>query len=343
MQNALTFDDVSLVPQYSEISTRSECCIKTNLTKNIQLNSPIVSSPMDTVTEVDMATAIAEQGGIGFIHRFVSPSVQSEMVRNVSDKGLLVGAAIGVRDYAKRIDLLVKAGISVLMIDVAHGHHKAVGDTISSIKNLYNVDVIAGNVCTYDGSRYIIDSGADCIRCGVGSGHSCSTRQKAAVGVPQLTAISNAYKAKIDSKSELCIMADGGVRYPADVAKAIAFGADTVMLGYLLSGTDESPGDFHTGNNWPVYDKYKIYRGSASVDSKTARNESSHVEGVSMMVPHKGSAIDIINGIHDGLRSCLSYMGFKKISDFRNKPWSYCQTTYSGQIEATPYGLNKCT
>ena len=397
MKKYLTYDDVNIVPKYSELESRGDVKLNTRFTKNTVLTIPIVASPMDTVTEEAMAKEMLEWGGVGVIHRFQSIEKQARMMKSVWrvwDSYFNIGdgeersidkeydewyksvkhwnspptksdwddlkerfyfademihdekiwskrplcAAIGVTgDYFERAQELVKSGCNVLLIDVAHGHHKLVKDVIGRIKNdLENVEVVAGSIATKRATRDLCDWGADSIRVGIGNGSLCETRIRTGVGLPQISALLDVCSVS-DSYGIPCI-ADGGVRYVGDVAKAIGAGAESVMLGSLLSGTKESPGERIKQGDWPNERLYKKYRGSASLDSKSDRGESTNIEGNATIVPYKGKTVRILNDIRDGLSSAFSYVGAGDVLDFQSK-CEFVRVTSAGTIEAKPHLL----
>ena len=258
----LTYDDVLLLPDASDV-VPSEVNTQTRLTRNISLSIPIASSAMDTVTESEMAIAMSKAGGIGILHRNLSIDDQVKHVKltKAATPDGLVGAAVGVGDdgYA-RAQALIEAGVDVVVVDTAHGHHRGVLDAVARIKKAYShVDVIGGNVATRAGAQALINAGVDAVKVGVGPGSICTTRVVAGVGVPQVTAIMEAHKACFTA--DIPLIADGGLQYSGDIAKAIVAGADTVMLGSLLAGCAESPADLIEING----KKYKGYRGMGSL------------------------------------------------------------------------------
>ena len=337
MKEYLTYDDVQILPKYSEVKHRVNCDTSTYVTKNWELKIPIVSSPMDTVTEVIMAQHMNELGGLGIIHRFLSIEEQSSQVGRVT-----LGpssAAIGVTgDFIERAQELVKQGCKILCIDVAHGHHKLVKESIRRIKNEVNgqVDLLVGNISTGESARDLCEWGADGLRIGIGGGSLCSTRIQTGVGVPMVSSILSCV-AVADGYNVPC-MADGGIRSSGDVCKGLGAGADTVMLGSLLSGTKESPGVITKQGQWPNEVLQKKYRGSASIESKTDRGESKNVEGYSTTVPYKGKVKRIISDVIDGLKSSMSYVGANNIEEFQSK-CELIKVTNAGVIEAKPHLL----
>ena len=348
MKIALTYDDINIVPKYSEVEHRDKIDISTQFTKKIKLDLPIVSSPMDTITELDMAREMMEWGGVGVVHRFMSIEEQAEIMEKLcympdSDHILIKNnlprcAAVGVTgDYLERAQELINNGCNVLLIDVAHGYHKLVGDAIEKIKNIQGVEVIAGAVATGEAVQYLCEKGADAIRVGIGNGSLCETRIRTGVGVPQVTALLDCVA--VADTYGCPTIADGGVRNIGDVCKGLACGADTVMLGSLLSGTKETPGTIEKIGEWPNEQLYKKYRGSASLDSKSERGEESNVEGNSKIIPYKGKARRILNDIKDGIKSSCSYVGASNLDEYSTLV-EFIEVTRAGQVEAQPHLLN---
>ncbi len=348
MKIALTYDDINIVPKYSEVEHRDKIDISTQFTKKIKLDLPIVSSPMDTITELDMAREMMEWGGVGVVHRFMSIEEQAEIMEKLcympdSDHILIKNnlprcAAVGVTgDYLERAQELINNGCNVLLIDVAHGYHKLVGDAIEKIKNIQGVEVIAGAVATGEAVQYLCEKGADAIRVGIGNGSLCETRIRTGVGVPQVTALLDCVA--VADTYGCPTIADGGVRNIGDVCKGLACGADTVMLGSLLSGTKETPGTIEKIGEWPNEQLYKKYRGSASLDSKYDRGEEKNVEGNSKLIPYKGKARRILNDIKDGIKSSCSYVGASNLDEYSTLV-EFIEVTRAGQIEALPHLLD---
>jgi IMP dehydrogenase len=465
-QKALTFDDVLLLPSYSDFLP-SEASTQTKLTKNININVPLISAAMDTVTEAKMAIALAEVGGIGIIHKnnsiedqvlqvktvkkyesgvvrdpltiesnksigeliqltselnisgmpvvdkgqlkgivtsrdfryadnmdalvssimtpfekliTVIDGTQQDLVKKlmhenriekvlVTDKSgklnglvtmkdieksaehpdatkddagsLMVGAALGTEtDTLQRARALADAGVDVFVIDSAHGHSKNVIDTIKTIKKEFsNIDIIGGNVATADGAIELAKAGVDAIKVGMGPGSICTTRIIAGIGVPQITAIleiKNAIKDK-----DVSIIADGGIRFSGDIAKAIAAGADSVMLGGLFAGTEEAPGkvELFQGRS------FKTYRGMGSIGAMTERQDANRYmqedldseklvpEGIEGRVPYKGLVINVINQLIGGLRQSMGYIGCKTIKEI-HKNSKFVEITNAGMTES---------
>ena len=337
MKRYLTYDDVNIVPKYSELESRGDVDLTSKLTKNVELRIPIVSSPMDTVTEVDMARAISHLGGIGFIHRFMDIERQSELVASLGD--LKVGAAVGITgDYLERARELVWNGCNVILIDVAHGHHKLVGEAIEEIKkDISDIEVVAGCIATSEAARQLCEWGADGLRVGVGNGSLCETRIRTGVGLPSVTALLDV--CTIADDWGVPVIADGGIRNVGDVCKGLGCGADTIMVGSLLSGTKESPGSIEKKGQWPNEQLFKKYRGSASLDSKSDRGENKNVEGNHKVIPYKGKVKRIIQDIQEGIRSSFSYVGANNISEFHSKV-ELIEVTRAGNLEGKPHLLN---
>ena len=337
MKKALTYDDINIVPKYSEVEHRDKIDISTQFTKKIKLDLPIVSSPMDTITELDMVIELDMLGGMGIIHRFMSIEKQSKMTNTLYTYNVKFGAAIGVTgDWFERAQELVKNGCNVLLIDVAHGHHKLVGEAIERIKNIQGVEVVAGSVATREAVQYLCEKGADAIRVGIGNGSLCETRIRTGVGIPQVTALLDCVA--VADTFGCPTIADGGVRNIGDVCKGLACGADTIMLGSLLSGTKESPGEIEKVGKWPNEQLYKKYRGSASLDSKKSRGDNKNVEGNHKVIPYKGKVKRIIGDIQEGISSAFSYVGANNISEYHSKV-ELIEVTRAGQVEASPHLL----
>jgi len=356
MRNYLTYDDIQLVPQYSEIPSRTQINLKTLVSRRYGILNPIVASPMDTVCELEMAYKIFLLGGVGCIHRFNTIEEQSKIIKELYHRiysedwgnqfeswGVMIDnwhseiphvpimASIGVSESDKdRAKSLVDSGCNILLIDVAHGHHKNVEKMLKWCKqNLDDkVDIIAGNIATKEAAQELESWGADGLRVGIGGGSLCTTRVKTGFGVPNVSCLED-----IVSVSKTPVMADGGIRSSGDISKALAIGASSVMLGSLIAGTDEAPGQIVETNKG----LYKRYRGSASLETKVTHGQQTrNVEGESTTIPYKGGVKFIVNGLLDGIKSALSYGGAKTLEDF-NPP--YVKVTNSGINEAKPHLL----
>jgi IMP dehydrogenase len=326
IKDSLTFDDVTLVPQYSSVLP-IDTIINCKLSKNLNLNVPLLSSAMDTVTESKMAIAISKCGGIGVIHRNLSIEKQVSEVQKVKKSGCLVGAAIGVnaRDL-ERVEELSRIKTDLIVIDTAHGHTKKVLTMIKKIKKkLKNSTLCVGNIATGKAAKFLADNGVDIVKVGIGPGSICTTRLVAGIGVPQLSAIMDVKKALKKYKTK--IISDGGIKFSGDLARAIAAGADAIMIGSLFSGTMESPGKIikYKGK------LYKNFRGMGSVGAMSAGSADRYYqkktkditkyvpEGVEGMVKFKGSIKEIIYNLVGGLKSSMGYMGAKTIRDLQKR------------------------
>jgi IMP dehydrogenase len=335
-----SFDDVLVVPKYNRVESRKNVSFQTMVTKNHFLDIPFLVANMDTVCESQMAITIGRLGGLGVLHRFMSIKDQVKEVMVVKKEKLLTAAAIGVKDFEDRAESLIEAGVDILVLDVAHGHSKRVGKTLDYIKENYpKIDVIVGNIATKDAAEYFISKGADALKVGIGPGSMCTTRIMAGAGVPQITAIMDVYEA---AQGRVPICADGGIKISGDITKAIGAGADTVMLGSLFSGTDETPGKIIEKDG----KKYKEYRGMASylatvkkmeLDGKK-KEEVVHVEGEMTMVEYKGSVIPIVNKLIGGLASGMTYVGADNIEKIKGKV-DFISITGAGIKESMAHGV----
>lgn len=340
----LTYDDVLLVPRRSRIRSRLEVDLSTRLTRSIWLDVPVIAANMDSICESAMAIAMAQLGGIGIIHRFMSPDHQAEEIGLVKSQAddCLVGAAIGTdHDVMRRVEACVKAGVDVLVLDIAHGHSEHALDGVRECKRAFpDIDLIAGNVATAAGALDLTDAGADAIKVGVGPGGVCTTRQVTGVGVPQLTALLDVSQTGID----VPVIADGGIREAGDIAKALAAGASSVMLGSVLAGTKESPGELEQS---PV-GLVKRFRGMASqeaVENRARRQgqildeeyfEYRSPEGVESTVHYKGTVDKIINSLMGGVKSSFSYLDAADIGEFQANS-SFIRVSPAGFQEGTPH------
>jgi IMP dehydrogenase len=331
-KEAVTYDDMLLVPQYSDITSRSEVNISSWLDDRRSLDLPIIASPMDTVSEVDMSVAMAKAGGLAVIHRYNTIPKQGELVSQVANhvSTSLTAAAIGVTgDYLERATTLLALGANVLCVDVAHGHHIMMKKALEQLRNTFGEDIyiIAGNVCTLEGVNDVSDWGANAVRCNIGGGSICSTRIVTGHGLPGLQTIFDCARTDRDVK----IIADGGIKTSGDIVKALAAGADFVMCGSLLAGTQESPGQAIT---LPDGSRMKEYRGMASKDAQMDwRNKSSTPEGVASYIPYKGSVTDILNDLRGGIKSGLSYTGARTIAQLQHKS-EWARQTSAGTVES---------
>lgn len=361
-KKGLTFDDVLLIPAESHVLP-NEVDLSTQLADNIKLNIPLISAGMDTVTEGAMAIAMALQGGLGVVHKNMSIQAQASEVANVKSvvvpsnatkaavddqNKLLCAAAVGVTsDTFERAEALLEAGADAIVIDTAHGHSAGVLRKIKEFREHFpKQTLIAGNVATGDATRALFDAGVDVVKVGIGPGSICTTRIVAGVGVPQITAIYDAASAAREYHKP--IIADGGIKYSGDVVKALAAGGNAVMLGSMLSGTTEAPGDIFEDNG----KKYKRYRGMGSVGAMAQAHGSSDryfqggvneanklvPEGIEARVEYKGDVSDVVFQINGGLRSGMGYCGAANISELIEKA-QFVQITNAGLRESHPHDV----
>jgi IMP dehydrogenase len=347
IKEALTFDDVTLAPNYSEILP-SEADTTVSLTNNLKLKIPLLSSAMDTVTESKMAIAIAKAGGIGVIHRNLDIKTQVSEIRKVKKYSLKVGAAVGASEKEFiRAKEIINEGVDLIVVDTAHGHTKKVGEIIKYIKKSKNnkIALCAGNIATPEAAKFLIKLGVDIIKVGIGPGSICTTRLVAGIGVPQLSAIL-AVRNGIKNK-KVKIISDGGIKYSGDLAKAFAAGADAVMIGSLFAGTNETPGKLIKKNG----KLFKSFRGMGSVGAmnkgsadryfqKKQKDMSKYVpEGVEGFVKYKGDVGSIIYKLVGGLKSSMGYLGSKNIIGLRNKP-HFVKITKAGFYESMVHNVD---
>ena len=336
-EEALTYQDVLLVPQYSDIESRSEVDIGNRLSEDIVLSLPLISSPMDTVSEASMATAMDENGGVSVIHRYNTIEEQAAIVSSISDNAL-VGAAIGATgDFIERAGELVLSGADFLCIDVAHGHHAHVKKAITALRNKQwgGVHIMAGNVATLEGFNALASWGADSIRCNIGGGSICTTRVQTGHGVPGLHTIFDC--ARSEYAGDVKVVADGGIRNAGDIVKVLAAGADFVMAGSLFAGTDQSPGKLMKTSQG----SFKQYRGMASRDAQMNwRGRSSSPEGVSSMIPYKGDVNVILEELSGSIKSGFSYSGARTISELWSRA-KFIRQTNAGQMESSAHILKR--
>ena len=338
IKEGLTYNDMLLVPQYSDIKSRSEVDIGSALDgpyAYVSLRLPIIASPMDTISEEEMGVAMWQEGGLAVVHRYNTIDRQLDIMDQI-----IVGsqcnaaAAIGTSgDYLERATALYDVGTRILCVDVAHGHHILMKEALHELRDCFgdSVHIMAGNVATLEGYNDLVDWGADSVRCNIGGGSICSTRIQTGHGVPGLHTIIECAR----SDRNAPIIADGGIRNSGDIVKALAAGADFVMLGSLLAGTDETPGDIITTHEG----KFKSYRGMASKDAQVEwRGKTASLEGIATTVPCKGPVDDILEELERGIRSGLSYSGARTLREFQAKA-KFVRQTASGQLESSAHIL----
>ncbi|WP_461244935.1 IMP dehydrogenase [Secundilactobacillus muriivasis] len=360
-KQGITFDDVLLIPAESHVLP-NDVDLQVQLADNLKLKVPFLSASMDTVTESKMAIAMAQNGGLGVVHKNMSIDAQAGEVAKVKavaadqidtkhaavdDQGrLLVAAAVGVTsDTFDRAQALLNAGADAIIIDTAHGHSAGVLRKIAQIRDKFtDATLIAGNVATGSGTRALFEAGVDVVKVGIGPGSICTTRVVAGVGVPQLTAIYDA--AEVAQEFNKPIIADGGIKYSGDIVKALAAGGNAVMLGSMLSGTDEAPGEVFEDNG----KKYKTYRGMGSLAAMShgsadryfqgGVNEANKLvpEGIEARVEYKGSIDDIIFQMVGGLRSGMGYTGAKTVQDLIDNA-QFVRISNAGLVESHPHDV----
>ncbi|MFV4961464.1 IMP dehydrogenase [Lactobacillus delbrueckii subsp. allosunkii] len=362
-KEGITFDDVLLIPAESHVLP-NEVDLSTQLAPNLKLNIPLISAGMDTVTEGRMAAAMAKMGGLGVVHKNLSIQAQADEVRLSKntpvtaedthaavdkDGKLLVAAAVGVTsDTFERAEALFEAGADAIVIDTAHGHSAGVLRKIKEIRDHFpHNTLIAGNVATAEGTRALFEAGVDVVKVGIGPGSICTTRVVAGVGVPQLTAIYDA--ADVAREFGKPIIADGGIKYSGDVVKALAAGGNAVMLGSMLSGTEEAPGDVQQGADGRLV---KSYRGMGSVGAMSQQHGSSDryfqggvneanklvPEGIEAVVSYKGTVSNVVYQILGGLRSGMGYCGAENI-DKLIETAQFVRISNAGLRESHPHDV----
>jgi len=340
MKQTYCYDDVLLAPKYSDISSRSQVSLDSSLSPtgaaDISLSLPVISSPMDTVTEDEMAFMMTAYGGLGIIHRYNTIKEQVSLVKKTKIRGSNnLGAAIGVTgDFLDRATALYDAGVDLLCVDIAHGYHILMKKALAALRDIFGSDIhiMAGNVATLDAFEALADWGADSIRVGVGGGSLCSTRIVSGHGIPSLQSVLDVSRTTYETK----IIADGGIRNTGDMVKALAMGADFIMVGSMLSGTDQTPGQIFTNMKG---ESYKVFRGMASFDAqKDWRGKSSTPEGISTTVPYRGSVEEILKDVRGGLSSGLSYSGARNLSELRSKATFVLQSN-AAQLESSTHIL----
>ena len=345
IKEALTFDDVLLVPRYSTVLP-SETNLQINLGNNLNLKTPFLSSAMDTVTESNMAIAMAKNGGLGVIHRNLTVKKQVEEIKKVKSKKLIVGAAVGTtNDDLLRARSILDAGVDIIVIDTAHGHSEKVLQILNKIKKLVSrTPICVGNIASGEAAIKLYNEGADILKVGIGPGSICTTRMIAGIGVPQITAIMEVKKSMKSKKIK--IISDGGIKFSGDIIKGLAAGADAIMMGSIFAGTDESPGKIFKYKN----KFYKFYRGMGSIGAMSAgssnrysqknhKDKSKFVpEGVEARVIYKGSVNEILYQLQGGLRSSMGYIGAKIMNEIQKKA-KFVKITKAGFYESMVHSV----
>ena len=345
IEEALTFDDVLLVPRYSSVLP-SETNLNINLGNNLNLKIPFLSSAMDTVTESKMAITIAQKGGLGIVHRNLSILEQIKEIKKVKNENLIVGAAIGTaKEDLIRFKSILDAGVDLVVIDTAHGHSEKVIKMLNKIKKISSkTPICVGNIASGEAALKLYNEGADILKVGIGPGSICTTRMIAGIGVPQITAVMEVKK--IMKNRKIKIISDGGIKFSGDIVKGLAAGADAIMMGSIFAGTDESPGKKFKYNNR----FYKSYRGMGSIGAMSAgssnrysqknhKDKSKFVpEGVEGRVLYKGSVEKILYQLQGGLRSSMGYIGAKMIKEIKKKA-KFIKITKAGFYESMVHSV----
>lgn len=363
-KTALTFDDVLLKPRYAGF-LRSEIDLSFQLTSKIKLQTPLMSAPMDTVTESGLAIALAGQGGIGIVHRNLTIEDQAKEVQKVKKAGHLVGAAVGSSPgFEERVKQLVAAGVDIITVDSAHGHSLKVITTLTYIKDKFDIPVIAGNVATAEGAKALISAGADALRIGMGPGAICTTRIVSGMGVPQLSAIIET--ASIAQRHGVPIIADGGIANSGDIVKALAAGASCVMFGRMFAACEEAPGKTVMLKPSEVPSRFrsiidghsteycfKEYRGMGSVAAmkqgikissedefhgKSFQNDVLIAEGVEGLVPCSGTVGTLVEQLAGGVTSGMYYVGARTIAELWETA-EFIRITQASLHESHPHDL----
>lgn len=331
----LTFDDVLITPKKSEVRSRRDPSLRTRITKTKFIDNPIISANMDTITEAEMAVAMGKLGGLGIIHRFMTIDEQVNVVQSTKEAGIkLISASIGVGDdFKERSERLVKAGCHILTIDIAHGHSIQMIETMKWMKDQFpDVELIAGNIATADAAKDLIEAGASAIKVGIGPGSMCTTRIITGCGLPQLSAI--ALCAEVARSYDTPVIADGGIKTSGDIVKALAAGADTVMLGSMLAGTIETPGEIKNGR--------KQYRGMASKAAQVSWRGGVPTgmapEGESTLVTVKGHVQNVIQELSGGIRSGMSYINASSVAEISQNTL-FIEMSPNGIVESRAHGL----
>jgi len=346
LPKGLAFDDILLLPRFTEIK-REEINLAAFLSPKIKLSVPLISAPMDTVTDAKLAIALGKLGGLGVIHRNSSVENQAKEVISVKKEIPFVAAAVGVgNDLVNRLDVLVSAGLDVVVVDSAHGFSKFVVEATEYIVQKYpQLFLISGNVATFEGAKKLISSGTNALRVGMGPGSICTTRIVAGIGVPQFTAIFETARAA--GENNIPIIADGGIRSSGDIVKALSAGASAVMLGSLFAGCEEAPGELVTVEG----KKYKSYRGMGSLEAmkegsaarygqqyRQGQEKKLVAEGVAGLVPYRGTLEEVVTQLIGGLRSGMYYVGAKDIKELQEKA-QFLKITKAGLAESHPHDI----
>lgn len=327
-KKTIAYDDVLLVPQHSDIESRKDVSIGNWLDekRGLWFDLPVIASPMDTISEIAMAITMARMGGLAIVHRYNNVQKQVDIAEQIFENvnPSKVGFAIGITgDYLERATQLTNSGARILCLDVAHGDHVLMKRAIGILRDHMpdSVHLMAGNVATLEGFDRLCEWGANSIRVGIGGGSICSTRIQTGHGVPSLESVIDCS----NTANDVAILADGGIKNSGDIAKALGAKADFAMIGSILAGSDATPGEIIVSENGS---KRKVYRGMASKDAQLDwRGKASSLEGISTTVPYKGSTIEIVEQLDNGIRSAFSYSGARTINEYWQKARFVLQST----------------
>ena len=331
MKEALCFDDILLVPQHSSVKSRHDVRLTMSIgygKREIDLFTPIIASPMDTVCDVDMCKAMSDRGGLGILHRYMSYQDQLTKSQDLIEEKYNFGVAIASNNgFLTQAESLYNIGVRIFLVDTANGHSDYAIDAVKQLSSSFpEAHIMAGNIATYDGFKRLAEAGADSIRVGIGGGSVCTTRIVSGHGVPTAQSVS---EIALQNEYECSIIADGGIRNSGDIVKAFSLGANAVMLGSMLAGTQEAPGELFKSDGVLV----KHFRGMASTNAQVDfTGQSSISEGISTTIPYKGSVNDIIDQIRGGLGSGCSYSGVHELSDIH---------IYSEAIRVSPLSVSE--
>ena len=341
-KTALCFDDILLVPQTSDVLSRHDVDLTMVIgsdNRSISLSLPVIAAPMDTVCDIQMCMAVSKHKGLGILHRFMPYDEQIRKSMYLIDVDTKFGVAIasnnGFLDHAQN---LYRTGVRILLVDTANGHGSYAVDAVKSLRDRFDdVHIMAGNVATSEGFANLANAGADSVRVGIGGGSACTTRMVSGHGVPTMASIMDVDEWRDISNSYQCsIIADGGIRNSGDMVKSFAAGADAVMVGSMLAGTDEAPGDILTDAGGR---EVKMFRGMASAAAQSdSAGRISVSEGISTTIPYKGSVSHILTQIRGGLGSGCSYSGSEKLSNLSSVS-EYVEVTANTINESRPHAL----
>jgi len=333
----LSFDDVLLVPRWTNIPSRFDESIdlSSRLLSNLTLKYPLISANMDTVTHSLMMDTMHKLGGLGIIHRFIPIEAHRVALLDAKSPNKIVCIGVGATELHRLKEMVDFA--SAVLIDIAHGHCQAVTDQIRTVKELYpRLPIIAGNIATAAAAEDLIEAGADCLKVGIGPGCLCSTRIQTGAGVPQLTAIMQVHNTIIQVNRPVTLIADGGIKHSGDIVKALAAGADAVMIGGLFAGTEEAPGEVFGDYSGQ---RYKIYRGMASREAQLSwKGSATSIEGEVKRIPYRGPVAEIFKSLVNGILSGMSYQNARNLSQLREEA-VFQKQTQAGYLEGTPHAL----